>query len=95
MYIFGGKKTETEFYADSWYRDALLPTVRISDKPEDYSDYPWFEFAANEPGVSLEYRIWDPYNTRSCALTPVVYKHDVGWLNWRKNGSRQPLHLYV
>ena len=97
LYIFGGKKSETEFYADSWYRDALLPTVRIADKPEDYSDYPWFEFAANEPGVSFEYRIWDPYNYEELRpWTPVVFKHDVGWLNWRKNGPGNGLYtLYV
>jgi hypothetical protein len=97
MYIFGGKKTETEFYADSWYRDALLPTVRMSDKPEDYSDYPWFVFAANEPGVSFEYRVWDPYNFIELRpWTPVVYKHDVGWLNWRKKGPGNGLYtMYV
>ncbi len=97
LYVFGGKKSETEFYADSWYRDALLPTVRISDKPEDYSDYPWFIFAANEPGVSFEYRIWDPYNyVELRPWTPVVYKHDVGWLNWRKGGPGNGLYtLYV
>ena len=97
MYIFGGKKSETEFYADSWYRDALLPTARISDKPEDYSDYPWFIFQANEPGVSFEYRVWDPYNYEEIRpWTPVVFKHDVGWLNWRKKGPGNGLYtLYV
>lgn len=97
LYLFGGKKTETEFYADTWYRDAALPTVRIRDAPPDSTPYPLFEFAANEPGVSFEYLIWDPYYYKEIRpWTPVVKKHDIGWLDWRKGGPGNGLYsLYV
>jgi hypothetical protein len=97
FYIFGGKSTEAQFMADTWYRDAQFPTVRMVDKPEDNTDYPWFEFAANEPGVSFEYRVWDPYNYIEIRQwTQCVKKHDIGWLDWRKGGPGNGLYsIYV
>lgn len=87
FYVFGGKLTEAQFMADTWYRDSAFPTVRMVDFPLDRSDYPWFEFAANEPGVSFEYRVWDPYNYIEIRnWTQCVRKHDIGWLDWRKGG---------
>eukprot|EP00606_Chrysophyceae_sp_TOSAG23-5_P001461 GSChrysophyteH2.ASY1.ANO1.245.1 assembled CDS len=97
FYIFGGKASEDQFMADSWYRDSQFPSVRMVDKPEDSTDYPWFHFSANEPGVSFEYRVWDPYNyIEMRAWTKCVKKHDVGWLDWRKGGPGNGLYtMYV
>lgn len=97
FYIFGGKATEDMFMADTWYRDAQLPTVRMVDFPLEYTDYPWFVFSANEPGVSFEYRVWDPYNyVEIREWTTCVFKHDIGWLDWRKDGPGNGLYtLYV
>ena len=97
FYVFGGKSTEQQFMGDTWYRDSQLPTVRMVDFPLDNTDYPWFEFAANEPGVSFEYRVWDPYNyVEMRQWTECVFKHDIGWLDWRKGGPGNGYYtLYV
>ena len=97
FYIFGGKASEDRFMADTWYRDSQLPIVRMVDFPESNTDYPWFVFAANEPGVSFEYRVWDPYNYIEIReWTTCVFKHDIGWLDWRKNGPGNGLYtIYV
>ena len=86
-YLFGGKSREDLFNANSWYRDSRFPTVYMTTKPRDFSTDKDFIFSCDEPGCIFQYRVWDPYNYKELMpWTPVVYRADVRWLDWRNNG---------
>jgi hypothetical protein len=86
LYVIGGQSNESYFYADSWYRDAHLPTTKMIDPPKTHTDNPYFPLSSDEDGF-FEYRVWDPYNFKEIrAWTPVVHKASVSWMNWRKGG---------
>jgi len=94
-YIFGGKSSENQFNGDTWYRDDRLPTATFSKRPPDYSDEHEFFFAYDEPGCSFEYRLWDKVNyVQLLQWTPVVYKADVSWLDWRMGGPGDGLYTF-
>lgn len=100
LYIFGGKSksfSSPVFMADTWYRDAILPTTRFKSAPKSNTDNPFFYFTPNEPGVKFEYRIWDPVNYIEIRpWTTCTVKTDVGWLSWRKGGPGNGLYtLYA
>jgi len=87
VYIFGGKNSTTSFYADSWYRDAHLPTISISTAPTDNTPEPYFSLAIDKPGSYIEYRVWDPYLYKEIRpWTAMTKKVSISWLNWRKKG---------
>jgi hypothetical protein len=69
----------------------------MTKKPRSYTTDNSFEFAGDEPGCQFEYRVWDPYNYKELKpWTPVVYRADVRWLDWRNNGPGNGLYiLYV
>jgi hypothetical protein len=100
LYIFGGKSNNFQspiFMADTWYRDAIMPTTRFKSKPLPNTDNPFFWFTPDEAGVVYEYRVWDPVNYIEVRpWTKCTKKTDVGWLSWRKNGPGNGLYsLYV
>jgi hypothetical protein len=97
MYIFGGRKTDNEFYADSWYRDDRMPTVSIKKKPKANTADSIFRFAANEGGCSFEYRVWDSLRFKEIRKwSPVVRQTNLEWLDWRKGGPGNGRYvLYV
>lgn len=93
LYVFGGKQSEAAFMADAWYRDSRLPIARFQVKPPDHSSFPTFQFSSDEPGVTFEYRIWDPYYYKEIRpWTAVVSKTDIGWLSWRMSGPSNGLY---
>lgn len=80
LYLFGGKSSEQKFNADTWYRDAKLPTATIVTAPKHRTPDNWFIFSANKPGCYFEYRIWDPYNYKELRpWTPVTFKTSIYW----------------
>ena len=94
-YIFGGKSTEQEFNGDTWYRDDRLPSANCTKIPTSESDEHIFQFGCDEAGCSYEYRIWDPYNYKQLLeWTPVVYKADVSWLDWRMGGPSDGNYIF-
>lgn len=97
IYLFGGQQSSVSNKADSWYRDAVFPTARILKAPKSRSSQKRFQFAADEPGVHFEYRVWDPENYKEVRpWSKVVKKTGIVWLNWRRNGPGSGLYqLYV
>jgi hypothetical protein len=98
-YIFGGKSSEHAFNADTWYRDDKMPTATFKSRPEDYDnvgpDSHIFYFNADEVGTSFEYRIWFQENYQELLpWTPVTYKADVSWLDWRAGGPGDNLYTF-
>merc|ERR1711871_271676 len=94
-YIFGGKHTEKEFYGDTWYRDDRLPSSNCTKVPTSFSDEHVFHFGCDEPGCQYEYRIWDPENYQQLLQwTPVVYKADISWLDWRMRGPGDGEYIF-
>jgi len=92
LYLFGGKQTEQQFMADTWYRDHILPMARMPTKPLTNTDNEWFFFAANKPGCFFEYKIWDPYNyIQIRKWTTATKKTSIGWLSWRIKSLDYPL----
>jgi hypothetical protein len=87
LYLFGGKSSEQEFLADSWYRENTLPSAVFFKKPSSRTSGSLFRFNSNKPGCSFEYRVWDFYRHKEIRpWTPVVGKTNVEWLNWRVGG---------
>ena len=87
LYLFGGKQTETQLFADTWYRNPIFPRSSFKSKPVTNTPNPIFEFDSNEGGRYFEYQVWDPINFKILRpWTPVLRKTDVGWLNWREGG---------
>ena len=43
LYVFGGKNGETDFKADTWYRDAVFPISRMIGRPDSNTDDAWFK----------------------------------------------------
>lgn len=87
LYLFGGKTNPGLFHADTWLRDAGLPSATIVSAPGDRTSANWFIFRANEAGCYFEYRLWDPINYKEIrGWTPVTFKTSVYWLNWRVGG---------
>lgn len=97
LYLMGGKQSNTSFYADTWYRDAKMPTVKFLKTPGLKDTYPWFYFVADKPGVFFEYRVVDPYKYKELrSWSNCTTKTDIGWLNWRKKGPGNGVYrLYV
>ena len=94
-YIFGGKSTEQEFNGDTWYRDDRLPSANCTKIPSSESDEHIFAFGCDEAGCSYEYRLWDPYNYKQLLeWTPVVYKADISWLDWRMGGPGDGEYIF-
>lgn len=87
VYTIGGKSSDSEFHADTWYRDADFPVAEILKAPPSRSSEHMFHFSSNEPGVHYEYRVWDPINYVEVRPWNKVFKKTgVVWLNWRRNG---------
>ena len=97
LFIFGGQQSQSKFYADTWYRDAYLPSAFIVSKPSTRTSQSAFIFSSNKAGCYFEYRIWDPANYRLIRpWTPVVYQTDVAWLDSRQGGPGTGLYaMYV
>lgn len=91
LYLFGGKQTEQQFMADTWYRDHILPVARMPTKPLTNTDNEWFYFASDKPGCYFEYKIWDPYNYIEIRKwTTATKKTNIGWLSWRIKSPDYP-----
>lgn len=97
LYVMGGKSSDTQFNADTWYRDPKLPTAKFESTPALRDTNPWFKFVADKPGVYFEYRVVDPYNYKELRpWSTCTKKTDIGWLNWRKKGPGNGIYrLYV
>jgi hypothetical protein len=87
LYVVGGQRNESYFYADAWYRDAKLPSAKMINPPKTHTSNPYFVLSADKAECYFEYRVWDPYNYKEIrGWTPVVKKASVSWMNWRKGG---------
>jgi hypothetical protein len=87
IYVFGGKESNTSFWADAWYRDAHLPQANILKPPTDRTPEPYFHLSIDKAGSFYEYRVWDPYNYKEVRpWTAMTKKISISWLNWRKGG---------
>lgn len=97
VYLLGGKSSDSEFHADTWYRDGDFPVAEILKAPASRTSEHMFHFSANEPGVHYEYRVWDPINyVEVRPWNKVRSKTGVVWLNWRRNGPGSGFYqLYV
>lgn len=58
MFVIGGKSSETDFFADMWYRDYKVPVTTIMLKPRTETSDSRFEFTCDEPGCIYEYRLY-------------------------------------
>jgi len=93
LYVFGGKGGDAEFHGDSWYRDAVMPVTRMTQKPKSNTPNAWFRFSSNKPGCVFQMRVWDPLNYHEIRpWRSVANRQYVGFLQWQMGGPGNGLY---